>query len=124
MIITVPRAWRERLPACTSTGLVHRIGELMSANRVGHMCPVTYVLDDDIDPSNTSDLLWALGTRIHPNLRQEHWPVPILPWYQCYTEESGTPDAGRSSSTTGCSHPRRRRSTPGDLRQPLPGGPS
>jgi hypothetical protein len=60
---------------------------LMSANRVGHMCPVTYVLDDDIDPSNTSDVLWALGTRIHPNLRQEHWPVPILPWYQCYTEE-------------------------------------
>jgi UbiD family decarboxylase len=87
MIITVPRGWRERLPAATSTGLVHRIGELMSANRVGHMCPVTYVLDDDIDPSNTSDLLWALGTRIHPQLRQEHWPVPILPWYQCYTEE-------------------------------------
>jgi 3-polyprenyl-4-hydroxybenzoate decarboxylase len=74
-------------PAATTTGLVHRIGELMSANRVGHMCPVTYVLDDDIDPSNTSDVLWALGTRIHPNLRQEHWPVPILPWYQCYTEE-------------------------------------
>jgi UbiD family decarboxylase len=87
MIITVPCAWRERLPAANSTGLVHRIGELLSANRVGHMCPVTYVLDDDIDPSNTSDLLWALGTRIHPQLRQEHWPVPILPWYQCYTEE-------------------------------------
>jgi 4-hydroxy-3-polyprenylbenzoate decarboxylase len=87
MIITVPRAWRERLPAATSTGLVHRIGELMAANRVGHMCPVTYVLDDDIDPSNISDVLWALGTRIHPQLRQEHWPVPILPWYQCYTEE-------------------------------------
>ena len=32
-------------------------------------------------------MLWALGTRIHPNLRQEHWPVPIMPWYQCYTEE-------------------------------------
>ena len=87
MIITVPRAWRDRLPAVTTTGIVHRIGELMSANRVGHMCPVTYVLDDDIDPSNISDVLWALGTRIHPNLRQEHWPVRILPWYQCYTEE-------------------------------------
>jgi 4-hydroxy-3-polyprenylbenzoate decarboxylase len=62
-------------------------GELMSASRVGRMCPVTYVLDDDIDPSNTSDVLWALGTRIHPNLCQEHWPVPILPWYLCYTEQ-------------------------------------
>jgi 3-polyprenyl-4-hydroxybenzoate decarboxylase len=51
------------------------------------MCPVTYVLDDDIDPSNTSDVLWALGTRTHPNLRQENWPGKILPWYLCYSEE-------------------------------------
>lgn len=87
MIITVPRNWRERLPGISTTEFVHRIGERMSTDRVGHMCPVTYVLDDDINPSNTSDMLWALGTRIHPNLRQEHWPVPILPWYQCYTEE-------------------------------------
>jgi 4-hydroxy-3-polyprenylbenzoate decarboxylase len=87
MIITVPRNWSDELPDTSTTEFVHRIGELMSGNRVGHMCPVTYVLDDDIDPSNTSDVLWALGTRIHPNQRQEHWPVPILPWYQCYTEE-------------------------------------
>ena len=59
----------------------------MSANRVGRMCPVTYVFDDDIDPSNISDVLWALGTRIHPNLRQEQWPVTILPWYPCYTAQ-------------------------------------
>ena len=87
MIITAPRHWRDVLPGTSTTEFVHRIGELMSTNRVGHMCPVTYVLDDDIDPTNMSDALWALGTRIHPNLRQEHWPVPILPWYQCYTEE-------------------------------------
>ena len=119
MIITVPRDWRERLPAANSTEFVHRIGELMSANRVGHMCPVTYVLDDDIDPSNTSDVLWALGTRIHPNLRQEHWPVPILPWYQCYTEDER--HAARADR-------RPRRATPPsktakharDLRQSLP----
>jgi 4-hydroxy-3-polyprenylbenzoate decarboxylase len=87
MIVTVPRHWRDVLPATSTAEFVHRIGEVMSANRVGHMCPVTYVLDDDIDPSNSSDVLWALGTRIHPNQRQEHWPVPILPWYQCYTEQ-------------------------------------
>jgi UbiD family decarboxylase len=87
MIITVPSSWRLELSGCDTAEFTRRIGELMSANRVGHMCPVTYVLDDDIDPSNTSDVLWALGTRIHPNARQQHWPVPILPWYQCYTEE-------------------------------------
>jgi hypothetical protein len=85
-IVTVPRNWRDVLPETSTTEFVHRIGELMMANRVGHMCPVTYVLDDDIDPSNMSDVLWALGTRIHPHQRQEQWPVAILPWYQCYTE--------------------------------------
>jgi UbiD family decarboxylase len=87
MVITVPRNWRDELSESSTTEFVHRIGELMSANRVGHMCPVTYVLDDDIDPSDPSDVLWALGTRVHPTRRQQHWPVPILPWYQCYTEE-------------------------------------
>jgi len=87
MIITVPRNWCDVLPGTSTAEFVHRIGELMSTSRVGHMCPITYVLDDDIDPSNISDVLWALGTRIHPHLRQEQWQVPILPWYQCYSEE-------------------------------------
>jgi UbiD family decarboxylase len=87
MIITVPRNWPDVLPGTSTAEFVHRIGELMSTSRVGHMCPITYVLDDDIDPSNISDVLWALGTRIHPHLRQEQWQVPILPWYQCYSEE-------------------------------------
>jgi UbiD family decarboxylase len=87
MIITVPQNWCDVLPGTSTAEFVHRIGELMSTSRVGHMCPVTYVLDDDIDPSNVSDVLWALGTRIHPRLRQEQWEVPILPWYQCYSEE-------------------------------------
>ena len=87
MIITVPSNWCDVLPETSTTEFAHRVGELMSTSRVGHMCPVTYLLDDDIDPSNVSDVLWALGTRIHPHLRQEQWQVPILPWYQCYSEE-------------------------------------
>jgi 4-hydroxy-3-polyprenylbenzoate decarboxylase len=87
MIVSVRRDWREMLPGIESEELVHRIGETMSRSRVGRMCPVTFVLDDDIDPSNASDVLWALGTRVHPNLRQEQWKVEILPWYICYTEE-------------------------------------
>jgi hypothetical protein len=69
-----------------SSELIHRIGTVMSGNRVGRMCPVTYVLDDDIDPANLADVMWALGTRIHPNHRWEEWNCPILPWYMCYTE--------------------------------------
>ncbi|BBX63615.1 UbiD-like decarboxylase [Mycobacterium saskatchewanense] len=87
MIITVTQDWRDKLPHTSIAEFVHQIGLVMSTSRVGQMCPVTYVLDDDIDPSNTSDVLWALGTRIHPHRRQEVWPVTILPWYQCYSDE-------------------------------------
>jgi UbiD family decarboxylase len=87
MIVTVPRDWRKTLPGVESSELVHRMGQAMSVSRVGRMCPATYVFDDDIDPSSISDVLWALGTRIHPNLRQESWEVPILPWYLCYSEQ-------------------------------------
>jgi 4-hydroxy-3-polyprenylbenzoate decarboxylase len=86
-IITVPEDWRSSLPGASTADFVHRIGEVMSQSRAGRLCPVTYVLDDDIDPSNNSDVLWALGTRIHPALRQDSWPGPIMPWYPCYTEE-------------------------------------
>jgi 4-hydroxy-3-polyprenylbenzoate decarboxylase len=78
---------RASLPGLSSAGFIHRIGEVMNGCRVGRMCPATFVLDDDIDPADDSDLLWALGTRIHPARRQESWPGPIMPWYPCYTEE-------------------------------------
>jgi 4-hydroxy-3-polyprenylbenzoate decarboxylase len=87
LIITVPRDWRTVLPGLKSDELVHRIGDVMNGSRVGRMSPTVFVLDDDIDPANLSDVLWALGTRIHPSGRQEQWTGTILPWYMCYTEE-------------------------------------
>jgi UbiD family decarboxylase len=87
LIITVPRNWRTVLPGLKSDELVHRIGEVMNGSRVGRMSPTVFVLDDDIDPANLSDVLWALGTRVHPSGRQEQWTGTILPWYMCYTEE-------------------------------------
>ena len=87
MVVTVPENWRDLLPSVDTAGFVHRIGEVLSPTRAGRNCPVTYVLDDDVDPSNDSDLLWALGTRVHPVDRQEHWDGPIMPWYECYLED-------------------------------------
>lgn len=87
MVVTVPGNWRDLLPGVDTAGFAHRIGEALSPTRAGRNCPVTYVLDDDVDPSNDSDLLWALGTRVHPVSRQEHWEGPIMPWYECYLED-------------------------------------
>ncbi|MGW5253394.1 UbiD family decarboxylase [Streptomyces sp. NPDC004012] len=86
-VITVPQNWREALPGMDTARFVHRIGEVLNGTRVGRLSPVVYVLDDDVDPSNDSDLLWALATRVHPSLRQEQWHGPIMPWYPCFLEE-------------------------------------
>jgi hypothetical protein len=37
-----------------------------------------FVLDDDIDPANETELVWAIATRLHPVQRQEVWTGPIL----------------------------------------------
>jgi UbiD family decarboxylase len=105
MIVTVRNGWRDALPGVDTGELVHRIGQTMSTTRVGRMCPVTYVLDDDIDPSSPSDVLWALGTRVHPILRQEQWQVEILPWYLCYTEEERHSARGSIVVHDGLLHP-------------------
>ncbi len=31
-----------------------------------YMCRIVLIVDEDIDPSNTSEVLWALGTRVDP----------------------------------------------------------
>lgn len=89
LAVTVPADWREKAPKgiTTSAQLVHRIGSIIAENRAGRLCPVTYVLDDDIDPANDTDLLWAIGTRAHPSRRLEEWPGSVMPWNPCYTEE-------------------------------------
>jgi len=46
-----------------------------------------YVLDDDVDPTNMKDVLWALATRCHPTDRQFVEVGPILPLLTCYSHQ-------------------------------------
>ena len=50
---------RQRLTGTRTSSL--NISEAKFNKRRRRMCPVTYLLDDDIDPSNTSDVLWGAG---------------------------------------------------------------
>ena len=59
-----------------------------------------------------------------PNLRQEHWPVPILPWYLCYTEQERHAGRGPIVVHDGLLTALKTAGTPGHVRQPLPGGDS
>lgn len=87
LVITVAASWRERLPGVDSAELAHRVGQVLDGTHSGRLASQVFVLDDDIDPSDESDLMWALATRVHPSLRREEWLGPILPLVACYTPE-------------------------------------
>ncbi|MEU5541357.1 hypothetical protein AB0G85_03005 [Streptomyces sioyaensis] len=43
-----------------------------------------FVLDDDVEPENEADLIWALATRVHPVDRTVHFEDgPILQLLTC-----------------------------------------
>lgn len=86
MVVTVPANWRELLPDTDTQQFVHRIGEVMYEARAGRLSSQVFVLDDDIDPADDTDLLWALATRIHPTQRAETWTGFIHPLLGCYTD--------------------------------------
>lgn len=49
--------------------LALEIGRAVFATKGGSYVPKVIVLDDDIDPSNLEQLVWAIATRMHPDRR-------------------------------------------------------
>ncbi|MBS1690825.1 MAG: UbiD family decarboxylase [Actinobacteria bacterium] len=87
MVITVAQQWRDGLPGVGSEELTRRIFDVLRTRRFSHHMPRFYVLDDDIDPADLSELVWALATRVHPTARQFTDCDVIVPLIACYTDE-------------------------------------
>ncbi|HQS16721.1 UbiD family decarboxylase [Reyranella sp.] len=82
LVVTVPRDWRRRTGIEDSAALCRRIGEVVFAGKAGAVIPKVIVLNDDVDPTNVRELVWAFATRCHPQLGHatfEHIPAaPLL----------------------------------------------
>jgi 4-hydroxy-3-polyprenylbenzoate decarboxylase len=66
LVITVPRDWRSKL-GYGSSQLCREIGTLIfEKSKFGAVMPKVLVMNDDIDASNTSEVIWAFATRCHP----------------------------------------------------------
>ena len=54
-----------------------------SATRAGLMNRYSIVVDDDIDPSNSDDVIWAMSTRSDPatdiDILRQCWSNPLDP---------------------------------------------
>jgi len=87
LLVVMPQTWREQLPGVSSEQLAQRIGEILFKTDAMVFIPKVYVVDDDFDPTNLREVVWALSTRVHPVGRRavfEDQRVIRLP--QCYDE--------------------------------------
>ncbi|WP_370425731.1 UbiD family decarboxylase (plasmid) [Pantoea vagans] len=88
LLVVMPQDWREQLPDVSSMALAQRIGDALFKTSAMVFLPKVYVVDDDFDPTNLREVVWALSTRVHPTGRRvvyEDQRVVRLP--QCYEEE-------------------------------------
>lgn len=66
LVVTVPSDWRRRSGIDETHALCQRIGEVMFSTKAGALIPKVIVLNDDVDPTNLKELVWAFATRCHP----------------------------------------------------------
>ena len=81
LVVTVPPEWRTRSGAESGEAFCRKIGEILFATKAGTNLPKVIVSPDDIDPSNTRELVWAFATRCHPtigNVTFDHGAAPSL----------------------------------------------
>lgn len=64
VVITV-----DRNRQCDDEQLAYEIGKAVFASKGGAYIPKVIVADDDIDPSDIKQVVWALATRHHPDRR-------------------------------------------------------
>lgn len=70
-VIAVERDWRQKHPGVTSAALCGRIANILFTIKAGMGTPKYLVVNDDIDITNTKEVVWAFATRNHPGSQGE-----------------------------------------------------
>jgi 4-hydroxy-3-polyprenylbenzoate decarboxylase len=74
IVVTVPRDYLKRSAHKTNAQFCKAMAEFVFQLRGGAIVPRLMVVRDDIDPSSTRDVLWALTTRCHPGSGETDFP--------------------------------------------------
>jgi UbiD family decarboxylase len=75
-VVTVDRAQAGK----SSADLVQDLAAVLFRSRAGSLIPKIFLVDNDIDPSNLDELVWAVATRCHPERGAVLFPgEPVLP---------------------------------------------
>lgn len=93
LVVTVPRDWRTRMK-CTAKELCEKIAVLVfEKSKFGAVIPKIIVLNDDVNATNTSEVVWAFATRCHPLLGEIYFnkesTSPLVAFLQSTEKQSG-----------------------------------
>jgi 4-hydroxy-3-polyprenylbenzoate decarboxylase len=69
--IAMERHWRQQLPHLSARALCHGLGDALFKTKAGMGTPKYIVVNDDIDITNTKEVVWAFATRNHPGSKGE-----------------------------------------------------
>jgi UbiD family decarboxylase len=73
LVVTVPQDWRQRA-GCDAATLCRRIGtQVFERSKFGAVMPKVLVINDDVDATNTAEVVWAFATRCHPVAGEIHF---------------------------------------------------
>jgi 4-hydroxy-3-polyprenylbenzoate decarboxylase len=93
LVVTVSRAARQRWPTAR---LLEELSAAIFRSRAGRLIPKIFVLEDDIDPTNLDEVVWAIATRLHPahapTLYRQEKILPLVAYL--------TPDERRTARGT------------------------
>jgi UbiD family decarboxylase len=70
-VIAVERNWRQLRPGATSAELCKQVADILFQVKAGMGTPKYLIVNDDIDITNTNEVVWAFATRNHPGSRGE-----------------------------------------------------
>ena len=74
LVVTVAQDWRDRTVIKKSEMMCHRIGEVIFSAHGGAGLVKVIVLEDDVDPTDTNEVVWAFATRAHPGSSEILFP--------------------------------------------------
>lgn len=70
-VIAMERNWKQQLPNVSATELCQKLGKVLFQTKAGMGTPKYLVVNDDIDITNTREVVWAFATRNYPGSRGE-----------------------------------------------------
>ena len=73
LVVTFPMDWRDRT-GLHNDELIQKIGDVLFNSHAGAGMIKVLVMEDDVDPTNTNEVVWAFATRSHPGTSEHIFP--------------------------------------------------